>query len=473
MLAPLRVEASAPCARCCRRCRRAHRDGPRPRADARRRARRSGARGRWRSSASAVGSRRPARRATSSSPVGGSRRRQVDVPCPSAPLLAALLRRRRTARARRPARHDQRNEARAPTRATRGNSQDSGAIAVDMETAAVAAAAAAAGGPLAAVAVVVRRHRRRSAAGIPASSSAASSPCHAARDRAAARAVGGGRRRPRGRARRRRARSAPGSSVRSTPSPLHSNASGRRSTCAARSSTTLTSCAELEQRGARCSSRSWTRCPTGARSCSPRTASRPRCVPKRSTAALAVIDATCPLVAKVHSEARRHARAGDAPSCWSATTTTRKSAGRSARRRAGSGGRHGRGGRRGGGRATRARVAYADADDAGRRRGRAGRRRAAGAIPRARRRRRPRTSATPRPNRQKAVREVAADADLVSSSARRTRRTRARLVEVAERRGRRAHCSSTRRAGSTWVGCAACARIGHHRRRLGAAESGR
>ena len=58
---------------------------------------------------------------------------------------------------------------------------------------------------------------------------------------------------------------------------------------------------------------SWTsstRCPTVRRWCSPRTASRPRCGRRRRRRELSVVDATCPLVAKVHKEALRFAADG-------------------------------------------------------------------------------------------------------------------------------------------------------------------
>ena len=61
---------------------------------------------------------------------------------------------------------------------------------------------------------------------------------------------------------------------------------------------------------ARSSSTSSTRCPTARRSCSPPTASRPRSAPTPSERSLSVIDATCPLVSKVHAEARRFAEKG-------------------------------------------------------------------------------------------------------------------------------------------------------------------
>ena len=50
-----------------------------------------------------------------------------------------------------------------------------------------------------------------------------------------------------------------------------------------------------------------TRCPRAPASCSPRTASRPRCTRGRGARVLQTIDATCPLVTKVHKEAVRFA----------------------------------------------------------------------------------------------------------------------------------------------------------------------
>ena len=101
--------------------------------------------------------------------------------------------------------------------------------------------------------------------------------------------------------------------------------SARRSTCVARSCTTPTSCG-TSRPGAHASSTSSTRCPT-ARS----VVIAAHGVARRSTTeaherGLHVIDATCPLVAKVHPEARRFARDGYGSS-WSATPTTKRSQG--------------------------------------------------------------------------------------------------------------------------------------------------
>ena len=53
-----------------------------------------------------------------------------------------------------------------------------------------------------------------------------------------------------------------------------------------------------------------TRCPRAHSSCSPRTASRPRCTQRPRERNLRTIDATCPLVTKVHQEAKRFAARG-------------------------------------------------------------------------------------------------------------------------------------------------------------------
>ena len=103
------------------------------------------------------------------------------------------------------------------------------------------------------------------------------------------------------------ARSAPASTARSRSSSARSSATARRSTCAARSSTTCTSCATSSPR-APSSSRSSTRCRPGAVVVLAAHGVAPVI---RAQAAersdLKVIDATCPLVAKVHTEARRYA----------------------------------------------------------------------------------------------------------------------------------------------------------------------
>ena len=58
---------------------------------------------------------------------------------------------------------------------------------------------------------------------------------------------------------------------------------------------------------ARSSSRRTRRCPRARSWSSPRTAWRPRCTSRPATRQLKAIDATCPLVTKVHQEARRFA----------------------------------------------------------------------------------------------------------------------------------------------------------------------
>jgi len=82
-----------------------------------------------------------------------------------------------------------------------------------------------------------------------------------------------------------------------------------RSTCASRSCTTRGWWAS-SRIAARCSWTSLTRCPTGPPWCSPRTGVSPAVRQDASRRGLAVIDATCPLVSKVHAEARRFAADG-------------------------------------------------------------------------------------------------------------------------------------------------------------------
>ena len=82
---------------------------------------------------------------------------------------------------------------------------------------------------------------------------------------------------------------------------------GPRCTSATRSCTTATSSRPWPRR-ARSSSRRPTRCPRARSSCSPPTASRRRCTSTAAERNLTVIDATCPLVTKVHNEAKRFAR---------------------------------------------------------------------------------------------------------------------------------------------------------------------
>ena len=96
------------------------------------------------------------------------------------------------------------------------------------------------------------------------------------------------RRRPGGRDRRARPRAAPATSP---------------STCARRSCTTRTS-SPSSSGAARSSSTPSTTCRRAPRSSSPPTASRRPCTTNAAARGLHVIDATCPLVTKVHSEAR-------------------------------------------------------------------------------------------------------------------------------------------------------------------------
>ncbi len=102
----------------------------------------------------------------------------------------------------------------------------------------------------------------------------------------------------------RRASSAP-----STRWSGRSRSTERPSTSASRSCTTCTSCATSSPR-ARSSSRRRPRCPRARSSCCRPTASRPRCTSDSAERELEVIDATCPLVTKVHVEARRFAAEG-------------------------------------------------------------------------------------------------------------------------------------------------------------------
>ena len=83
---------------------------------------------------------------------------------------------------------------------------------------------------------------------------------------------------------------------------------GAPSTSAIRSSTTRTSCA-VSKGSAPSSSRTSRRSPKARSACSPRTAS-PRGEGERGEARSPVVDATCPLVNKVHAEARRYADSG-------------------------------------------------------------------------------------------------------------------------------------------------------------------
>ena len=105
----------------------------------------------------------------------------------------------------------------------------------------------------------------------------------------------------------RRARSAPASSGRSTSSSGRCSATRARSTSAARSCTTRTSSPTCSA-AARCSSTSSTRCPTAPRVVFSAHGVAPAVrAEEAARRGLTVIDATCPLVAKVHTEARRFA----------------------------------------------------------------------------------------------------------------------------------------------------------------------
>ena len=107
----------------------------------------------------------------------------------------------------------------------------------------------------------------------------------------------------------RRAATAPGSSARSRRSRRRSTCTARRSTSASRSSTTCTS-SGISRRAARSSSTRRPRCPKARPSSSPRTGSRRRCTRTPQARQLSTIDATCPLVTKVHVQARRYAADG-------------------------------------------------------------------------------------------------------------------------------------------------------------------
>ena len=106
-----------------------------------------------------------------------------------------------------------------------------------------------------------------------------------------------------------RAAIAPASTGPSRRSSARSSSTARPSTCARRSSTTSTwssGCASA----ARSSSTTRPRCRRARRSCSPRTASRPRVHANAAERSLQTIDATCPLVTKVHVEAKKFAADG-------------------------------------------------------------------------------------------------------------------------------------------------------------------
>ena len=105
-----------------------------------------------------------------------------------------------------------------------------------------------------------------------------------------------------------RAATAPASTARCRPWRRRSSSTARRSTSASRSSTTPTSSRPLERRGAVFVDET-DEVPRGRR----RRVLRPRCRAGRCTSeaaarSLRTIDATCPLVTKVHAEARRFDR---------------------------------------------------------------------------------------------------------------------------------------------------------------------
>ncbi len=83
----------------------------------------------------------------------------------------------------------------------------------------------------------------------------------------------------------------------------------RRSTCARRSSTTSTSSMRCGSAG-RSSSKSRPKCRRGPCACSRPTASPPASATGADQRGLLTIDATCPLVTKVHREALRFAEEG-------------------------------------------------------------------------------------------------------------------------------------------------------------------
>ena len=99
------------------------------------------------------------------------------------------------------------------------------------------------------------------------------------------------------------------SSAPSRRSSARSTSTARPSTSASRSSTTCTSCA-TSRPAAPSSSTRRPRCPRARRSSSRRTASRRRSTRTRCARGLNTIDATCPLVTKVHVQARRYAADG-------------------------------------------------------------------------------------------------------------------------------------------------------------------
>ncbi len=238
----------------------------------------------------------------------------------------------------------------------------------------------------------------------------------------------------------RRGRSAPASSGRSTSSSGRCAARRARSTSAGRSCTTPTSCATSQRRGAVFvdeldevpARQPW--------SCSPRTASRRPCARRPPRATCDVIDATCPLVAKVHTEVRRFAARGDTvllighadheevEGTLGEAPGRRRASSRTPTRPA-----RGRAPRPGPGRVRHA-------DHAGRRRGASRSPRCCAAGSRPDRRRATDDICYATTNRQRAVRaRRPATATSCSSSARPTPRTRAASSRSPQREGTPAH----------------------------------
>ena len=125
----------------------------------------------------------------------------------------------------------------------------------------------------------------------------------------AGRGVGAGARRRARSCSPRRARRARASSARSRSSSGRSTSASRRSTCASRSSTTRTSSPICESRGAVFVDE-LDEVPPGSTVIFSAHGVSPAVRRQAAERELEVIDATCPLVAKVHAEARRFAAAG-------------------------------------------------------------------------------------------------------------------------------------------------------------------
>ena len=214
-----------------------------------------------------------------------------------------------------------------------------------------------------------------------------------------------------------------------------------------------------------------TRCPTAHGRCSPRTASRPAVRAEAADRGLAVIDATCPLVARCTPRCAATPRAAT-PCSSSATPTTRRSRAPSARRRT-----RGRRGRRRAAAAARCscrrpgRVAYVmqttlAVDEAEQIAGRAAR-----PVPRAGRRRAATTSATRPPTGSRRCARSPRDCDLVLVVGSPNSSNSLRLVEVAERAGAAAYLVDDA-SEVDLAGCAGVRPGRHHRRRVGAAAPG-